>query len=71
VRDGPVLEAQGNITDHEYEVTSNGDTVATISKRWFSIRDTYGVAVAPGQDDVLILAAAVCIDEMSEREHDD
>jgi uncharacterized protein YxjI len=71
VRDGPVLEAQGNITNHEYEITSDGGMVATISKRWFSVRDTYGVAVAPGQDDVLILAAAVCIDEMSEREHDD
>jgi uncharacterized protein YxjI len=30
---------------------------------------TYGVEIAPGQDDVLILAAAMCIDEMSEREH--
>jgi uncharacterized protein YxjI len=67
---GGVLEAQGDITDHEYEVSSGGDTVARISKRWFSLRDTYGVAVAPGQDEVLILAAAVCIDEMSEREHE-
>jgi uncharacterized protein YxjI len=29
------------------------------------MRDTYGIAVAPGQDDALILAAAVCIDEMA------
>ena len=67
VRDGQVFEAQGDITNHEYDVRSDGQTVASISKRWFTLRDTYGVAVAPGQDDVLLLAAAVCIDEMSER----
>ena len=27
-----------------------------VSKRWFRVRDTYGVEVAPGQDDALILA---------------
>jgi uncharacterized protein YxjI len=35
-----------------------------------SIRDAYGVAVAPGLDQALILAAAVCIDEISERERE-
>ena len=70
VRAGQVFEAQGNITNHEYDVRSDGQTVASISKRWFTLRDTYGVAIAPGQDEVLLLAAAVCIDEMSEREHE-
>lgn len=68
VEGGDVLEAQGSITNHEYEIRSNGQVVAEISKRWFSLRDAYGVAVGPGQDAVLLLAAAVCIDEMSERE---
>jgi uncharacterized protein YxjI len=27
--------------------------------------DTYGIEVATGEDDALILAATVCIDEMS------
>jgi uncharacterized protein YxjI len=40
--------------------------VAQISREWFSVTDTYGVAVAPGNDDVLMLAAAICIDELSE-----
>jgi uncharacterized protein YxjI len=69
VRGGPVFEAQGNITDHEYDIRSDGQTVASISKRWFTVRDTYGVAISPGQDEVLLLAGAVCIDEMSERDH--
>jgi len=69
VEGGQVLEARGDITNHEYEIHSDGELVASISKRWFTLRDTYGVAVAPGQDDVLLRAVAVCIDEMSQREH--
>jgi uncharacterized protein YxjI len=34
------------------------------------VLETYGIAIAPGQDEVLLLAAAVCIDEMSERDRD-
>ena len=41
--------------------------VAEISKRWFRIRDTYGIEIAPGEDDALIVAATVCIDEMAAR----
>ena len=37
-----------------------------MSKRWFRVRDTYGIEVAPGENDALILAAAVCIDAMTE-----
>jgi uncharacterized protein YxjI len=67
VQGGPVMQAQGDILNHEYEIDSNGQVVATISKRWFTIRETYGIAIAPGQDEVLLLAAAVCIDELAER----
>jgi uncharacterized protein YxjI len=64
---GGDLSAKGNIVDHEYEIERDGDKVAEISKRWFRVRDTYGIEVAPGQDDALILAAVVCIDEMARR----
>jgi len=63
--DGDELAAKGNIVDHEYEIERNGHTVAEVSKRWFRIRDTYGIEIAPGEDDAIILAAAVCIDEMA------
>jgi uncharacterized protein YxjI len=68
VQGGPVMEAQGDILNHEYEITAGGQVVATISKRWFTLLETYGIAIAPGQDEVLLLAAAVCIDEMSEKD---
>ena len=70
VQGGPVLEAQGDILNHEYEIANSGQIVATISKRWFTVLETYGIAIAPGQDEVLLLAAAVCVDEMSERDRD-
>jgi uncharacterized protein YxjI len=56
------LEASGNFTDHEYELTRHGDSVARVSKEWFTFTDTYGVDVAEGEDDVLVLASTVVID---------
>ncbi|HVX15369.1 MAG TPA: LURP-one-related family protein [Pirellulales bacterium] len=56
------LEATGSLTDHEYAFERHGATVATVSKRWFSWADTYGVDIAEGEDAVIILAATVVID---------
>jgi uncharacterized protein YxjI len=58
------MEVKGNIVDHEFKFERDGDKAAEVSKRWFRVRDTYGVEVAPGQDDALILACTVCIDQM-------
>jgi uncharacterized protein YxjI len=65
VEGGEDMEAKGNIVDHEHKIERGGDKVAEVSKRWFRIRDTYGIEIAPGQDDALILAVAVCIDQMT------
>jgi uncharacterized protein YxjI len=60
------LEAKGNFTDHQYAFTRNGREVAQVSESWFSITDTYGVDVADGEDDVLILACTVVIERCDE-----
>ncbi len=65
VEGGGDMEAKGNVVDHEYKIERGGDKVAEVSKRWFRVRDTYGIEIAPGQDDALILAVTVCIDQMS------
>jgi uncharacterized protein YxjI len=62
---GPDMEAKGNIVDHEYKIEREGHEVAEISKRWFRVRDTYGIEIASGQEDALILAVTVCIDQMT------
>lgn len=56
------LEAEGDFLDHEYSFSRGGRTVATVSKHWFSFSDTYGVDIAAGEDDVLLLASTVVID---------
>lgn len=70
---GEQLEAMGNFTDKDWTLTGqDGRALGRISRRWFSIRDAYGVEVEPGADDALIIAIAVCIDRIHEdeaREH--
>jgi uncharacterized protein YxjI len=65
VANGPEMNVQGNILDHEYEIEAEREKVAEISKKWFRVRDTYGVEVSPGQDAALILAITVAIDQMA------
>ena len=65
VEGGVDLIAQGDILHHEYAISRSGDPVARISKRHAALSDTYGVDVLPGEDDGLILAVAVAIDEMA------
>ena len=62
------LEAEGDFLDHEYTISRGGSVVATVSKRWFSWADTYGIEIADGEDDVLVLATAVVVDMVC---HDD
>ena len=65
VESGEDLEAKGNIVEHEYKIECGGDKVAEVSKHWFRMRDTYGIEIAESQDEALMLAIAVCIDQMA------
>ena len=65
VRNGPDMDVQGNILDHEYEIKEGRRKIAQVSKKWFRVRDTYGVEVAPDQEDVVILAITVALDNMA------
>lgn len=56
------LKAEGNFLDHDYVFTRDGRPVATVSKKWFKLTDTYAIDIARGEDVVLILASAVVID---------
>jgi len=61
----PDLETQGNILHHEYTIEQSGRRVATVSKSWFRIRDTYGIEVTPNTiDPLLAVAMTVAIDMM-------
>jgi uncharacterized protein YxjI len=65
VEGGQDIVAQGDILQHEYELRRGDEAVALVSKRLFTLSDTYGIETAPGENDGLILAVAVAIDEMA------
>jgi uncharacterized protein YxjI len=56
------VEASGNFLNHQYTFTRGDQTIAQVSKQWFTLADTYGVDVAQDEDDILILASTVVID---------
>ena len=58
VGNGPDLQVQGNILDHQYTIGDGSSKVAEVSKRWFRLADTYGVLIEPSQNDIVILAAS-------------
>jgi uncharacterized protein YxjI len=63
---GDELKVHGNLVDHEYTIKGPSGEVAEISKKWFRIRESYGVDVAPGQDDALILAITVAVENLTQ-----
>jgi uncharacterized protein YxjI len=65
------LELVGDLFDHDFTVRRGGDVVATVSKAFFTVRDTYGVDIAGGEDELLILAAVLALDLAQRRERDE
>ena len=62
VQGGGEMEISGDLLSHEFTIDRDGQTVATISKRWLTMTASYAVKVAPGEDDVLILASVLALD---------
>jgi uncharacterized protein YxjI len=62
--DGGRLEAVGNILGKDFEIRDGHRVLARISRAWFRVRDTYGVDVAPGENDALMICIAVCLDRI-------
>jgi uncharacterized protein YxjI len=62
---GDDLTVKGSITDHEYEIERDGDTIAEVSKKWLRARDTYGVEVRSPADTALLLAVTVAVDALA------
>lgn len=62
------LELVGDLFGHDFTVRRGGEVVATVSKAFFTMRDTYAVDIAAGEDEVLILAAVLALDLAEDRE---
>lgn len=67
----PDLRIQGDILEHSYTISRQGNTIAQVSKKWISLRDSYVVDVAEGEDAVLLLACAIVVDRITHEEDDE
>lgn len=65
VKDRAEMKAHGNFVGHEYQIECEGLTVARISKKWFRVRESYGIEIAQGEDVPLILTVTVAIDSLA------
>ncbi|MCA9966229.1 MAG: LURP-one-related family protein [Anaerolineales bacterium] len=52
----------GSFWEREYTFVRQKQVVATVSKKFWSWADTYGVDILDGEDDIAILATVVVID---------
>ncbi|MFE3549776.1 LURP-one-related/scramblase family protein [Streptomyces kronopolitis] len=67
--DGTELDVSGKILDREFAVEYEGELLADISRRWLTVRDTYAVSVVrEDADPALLIAVAVCVIRLAERE---
>ena len=63
------MELDGSLLDHEFTIRRGHRVVARVSKQWFTLRDTYGVDIAEGEDWLLLLACVLALDLAQDREH--
>ncbi|MEU9980485.1 LURP-one-related family protein [Streptomyces sp. NPDC050856] len=75
--DGVELDVSGRILDREFIVERDGEPLARISRKWLSLRDTYAVDVIrddagtgadPAAGTALLIAVAVCVVRMAEKD---
>ena len=61
---GGDLKVKGDFIGHDFEIERDGHRIAEVSKKWFRVRDTFGVEVADDADTVLVLAVVVAVDSV-------
>ena len=65
------MRIYGNFTEHDYQMEINGAQVASIHKKWFTVRDQLGISITGQADRRVVIGAAIVIEhvEVTEREH--
>ncbi|MFJ8701562.1 LURP-one-related/scramblase family protein [Streptomyces ardesiacus] len=70
--DGTELDVSGKILDREFAIEYDGELLAVVSRRWLTLRDTYGVdVVREDADPALLIALTVCVIHLAEKERED
>ncbi|MFC7813354.1 MULTISPECIES: LURP-one-related/scramblase family protein [unclassified Streptomyces] len=70
--DGNELDVSGKILDREFAIEYDGELLAVVSRRWLTLRDTYGVdVVRDDADPALLIALTVCVIHLAEKEREE
>ncbi|MDG9726489.1 MULTISPECIES: LURP-one-related/scramblase family protein [unclassified Streptomyces] len=69
--DGTELDVSGKVFDREFAIEYDGELLAVVSRRWLTLRDTYGVdVVRDDADPALLIALTVCVIHLAEKERE-
>jgi uncharacterized protein YxjI len=69
---GEELEIRGDLIDKEYDIEYGGERLARISRSWFTLRDAYAIDIERDDaDPAMLIAVAVCVDRLVEKEHEE
>ena len=55
-------EVSGHFLEHDYTIAQNGETLATISKKWMSWGDSYQLEITDPANELTALAVVLAID---------
>ncbi|GGZ15939.1 hypothetical protein GCM10010343_48580 [Streptomyces avidinii] len=69
--EGTELDVSGRILDREFKIEYDGELLALVSRQWYRLRETYAVdVVREDADAALLIAVAVCVIRMVEKERE-
>lgn len=67
---GEELEVRGDLIGKEFDIEYEGERLARVSRKWFTLRDAYAIDVErEDADAAMLIAIAVCVDRLVEKEH--
>jgi uncharacterized protein YxjI len=65
---GEELEIRGDLVGKEFDIEYEGERLARISRKWFTLRDAYAIDVErPDADAAMLIAVAVCVDRLVDK----
>ena len=63
------MRIYGDFTEHEYQIEVNGTPVASVHKKWVSLRDQMGVSITGEVDHRIVIGAVITIEHIEVTEN--
>lgn len=67
---GPEWKVHGDFFDHDYEVTDGYNTIASVSKEWFTFGDAYEIRFGNDVNEIMALSVCLVIDACIDAQRD-